>query len=412
MDATTLGRESQGPGHRVGPCEFAGLLNAARAEGVQSQPSYVYAATIGPERLADLVELVYYASLIPEEGQFPRFRLLVPSQHDRGPEHLAIRFEPAPVLSDPKQLAALAPTLEFAYSALSVEQAGAALRVAGVVQPGTQDSIDQLEPSGARLTGLELRVHGPGWLAVRGEGIRMALRAGQASSLDTIRSSRCVSDWLESVAASASPPPAPHGAPIQLPTPGRVVLEVWLTLLGSVLEYRRGGTFVVLDRPAESGLLAMKHTVTADSLPSLLREFLVSRQRAASRDAPPRDRSLADLSQQLVLRRVRSFTRMLGRLSTVDGCVVLDRGMNLVGFGAKIKADEAASRSPLTFRASREYPNEEALSHRHGTRHHSALQLVKARPNSLAFVVSQDGDLRVFTSDDQFYACEMGYALD
>jgi DNA integrity scanning protein DisA with diadenylate cyclase activity len=46
-----------------------------------------------------------------------------------------------------------------------------------------------------------------------------------------------------------------------------------------------------------------------------------------------------------------------------------------------------------------------------GTRHRSAFRLCKAHANSLVFVVSQDGDLRVFFSDDEFvYGFERLYA--
>ena len=99
---------------------------------------------------------------------------------------------------------------------------------------------------------------------------------------------------------------------------------------------------------------------------------------------------------------LHSQLRAVARLANMDGCVVLDRELNLVGFGGIIQAQEGceSSRLVLRDRTGRAIDESASLALR-GTRHKSAFQLCKALPNSLAFVVSQDGDLRVFSSDNE-----------
>jgi DNA integrity scanning protein DisA with diadenylate cyclase activity len=76
--------------------------------------------------------------------------------------------------------------------------------------------------------------------------------------------------------------------------------------------------------------------------------------------------------------------------ANVDGCVVLRRDLQVIGFGGRILVsdDEAERGTPG--------PDLPLGTHLGGNRHQSALRLCKAVPNSLALVISQDGDLSVF----------------
>ena len=93
--------------------------------------------------------------------------------------------------------------------------------------------------------------------------------------------------------------------------------------------------------------------------------------------------------------------RAFGNFSAVDGCVVLDRGMNLIGFGGEIRIDdEMLKESPRTLidRRTNTPAADQDLRHL-GTRHRSAFRLCKMVGGALVFVISQDGDLRIFSSD-------------
>src|SRR5262249_33778969 len=112
----------------------------------------------------------------------------------------------------------------------------------------------------------------------------------------------------------------------------------------------------------------------------------------------------ADALDQTRVRRHQlwSTAASLGHPSALDGCAVLHRRMTVHGFGGTIETG-AANSSPRTYADSRTNAPlaEEPLLARFGHRHRSAFLLCKAVPNAIAFVISQDGDLPVFSSDER-----------
>lgn len=93
----------------------------------------------------------------------------------------------------------------------------------------------------------------------------------------------------------------------------------------------------------------------------------------------------------------------VGRLTATDGCVVLDRSLQVRGFGGIIDPSLTAAQGGLRFVPPPSDPalTEADLLSRFGTRHRSAYLLCKSCPGSLAFVLSQDGGWRVFASDSE-----------
>ena len=95
----------------------------------------------------------------------------------------------------------------------------------------------------------------------------------------------------------------------------------------------------------------------------------------------------------------------VGNLSCVDGCVVLNRRLQLCGFGGEIQvSDQAAKDAPrkfTNFKTGEEWEYEEFLRGIGGTRHKSAARLCKAHDGILVFIASQDGQLKVFSSDGE-----------
>ena len=92
-------------------------------------------------------------------------------------------------------------------------------------------------------------------------------------------------------------------------------------------------------------------------------------------------------------------------LAEVDGCVVLDRGLRVHLFGGKIRSSSA--HRPSSARVldlcdwyARDVIIEQAIR-KLGTRNQSACQFCREHPHAFAFVISQDGDLRVYCSDDK-----------
>jgi hypothetical protein len=97
-------------------------------------------------------------------------------------------------------------------------------------------------------------------------------------------------------------------------------------------------------------------------------------------------------------REVTGALWFIAYLSRVDGLVVLDKDLDVMGFGAEITIDEipksvikAKSRFGGTAKAVK-------LSYEHfGTRHRSMMRYIALNPESIGFVISQDGEVRAMT---------------
>ncbi len=102
--------------------------------------------------------------------------------------------------------------------------------------------------------------------------------------------------------------------------------------------------------------------------------------------------------------RLTVAARTIGELASVDGCVVLDRALSVVGFGAKINVSrEQAVSSAIQFKnakTSEQVPLDD-LEKIGGMRLQSALRFCKCYPNVVAFVVSQDQEMKVLWSEKE-----------
>ncbi len=107
------------------------------------------------------------------------------------------------------------------------------------------------------------------------------------------------------------------------------------------------------------------------------------------------DEELAALDEALF-----EFAYLIAGLAAVDGAVVLDKRLELLGFGAEISG--RLPDVPVVGRAldleGDSLADEPAANE--GTRHRSAYRLVGALPGTVAIVVSQDGGVRFVAARD------------
>ncbi|HIJ87623.1 MAG TPA: hypothetical protein HPP97_08050 [Desulfuromonadales bacterium] len=88
-------------------------------------------------------------------------------------------------------------------------------------------------------------------------------------------------------------------------------------------------------------------------------------------------------------------------LTRIDGLVLLNRELEVIGFGVEITtAKEPLSvRKALTATAAKKA--RKTFNYRYfGTRHRSMMRYCDANPDSVGFVVSQDDDVRAITRVD------------
>src|SRR6185503_13504082 len=89
-------------------------------------------------------------------------------------------------------------------------------------------------------------------------------------------------------------------------------------------------------------------------------------------------------------RAVFEWSRVIANLTAIDGAVVLDKRLGLVGFGAEVSAElptpSRVWRALDTEGREREADDIEKV----GTRHRAAYRFVQVHPQGIALVISHD----------------------
>jgi hypothetical protein len=163
-----------------------------------------------------------------------------------------------------------------------------------------------------------------------------------------------------------------------------------------------GGTIAVLDQPPQPGGLEggrdLKplHLLSKKVAPAIeeLQQLVESDKQAPS--ALIGDVSgLHDLQTGGVpTGELGELLRKVGRLTQIDGALVLDSHFNVLNVGAKLYGPAAVEAWWMWEPESPEWKKEEGSDGRfEGTRHSSALRFIAANPGAVALVCSQDGVL-------------------
>lgn len=92
---------------------------------------------------------------------------------------------------------------------------------------------------------------------------------------------------------------------------------------------------------------------------------------------------------------LESLLRQFGELSAIDGAVVVNEELRILGFGAKLmpRADDFEVHQINVLTGESNGISYKALG---GTRHQSAACFVRKHPEAMVFVASQDGRLTLF----------------
>jgi hypothetical protein len=93
---------------------------------------------------------------------------------------------------------------------------------------------------------------------------------------------------------------------------------------------------------------------------------------------------------------ITGCVRFLASLSRVDGLIWLDFALRLKAFGVEITVRDEPSHI-FTAQNSQATRTKKLDINQYGTRHRSMLRYCASNPNSVGFVVSQDGDVRAIT---------------
>lgn len=381
--------------------------------------------------LKTLVDNTFQASLHTEEGRAVRFRLL----YARDDKQATIRFTP-PLSFSARELVKLAPTVGLGFRSIVVcPPKTGELQIVGINDPdlspnnpsmsrnwGHGVSIYTSQTVGMMLTALD-----PGHIRVTTSEYRTCeLRRGSIvfpQSPDRISE---VGDWFTEAAEQltrersklalkalktleeANTRYTEHAI---VRTATCLVRRTWNSILRKVSSSRHGGCFLIVpnDYRRTSARLRFKYLLTSKYrlTSNTLREALKART-----DAEPQlshhehgqhdvDFHIVD-SAHFLERDLSRVSDLVASLAAVDGAVVLRRNLGVVGFGAEILNNETPRDDQKI--NMRRHPNLHPPSHdprslvAFGMRHRSAFRFCERMNGSLAFVISQDGDVRVFVN--------------
>ena len=370
------------------------------------------------EVLEELINPAYMASLQAEEGRPVRFRLLF----DPKLIQITTTFD-EPLKYTASHLVKLAPTIDIGFRRIVVApepEKPDNLEIIGICDP--ELSPVPLDPnvvwtSGLsayqqNTTGIQLSVFGPGWVQVKTGISSFELLNCCIRSAFPVSQIRYVSKWSMEVARSLdfsdlSQLPVDSLIEnvrgwelIRLQDANALIHETWRSILKKVCNARHGGTFLVVPKVVDvSQLVKFKYTVHSD----LLRVAIQTRANFEPSFSNPRYRPSMkgkDLDDAyLSARDLARVSDLVASFAAVDGAVVLQRDLTLLGFGAEIKTVELPNEDELVEYGEHPHgrPEPKPLNN-FGMRHRSAYRFCEeANEGAIAFVVSQDGDLRVFT---------------
>jgi hypothetical protein len=376
--------------------------------------------------LEDALSVAFQASLTSEEARPTRFRLLL-TPADRLPENgvpnqgvLRLRFDQSrPVTAD--ELRRLAPSTPFETSLIGAHAEDGKLRIWGVAHSGPA----WLAPSwGGRDVVPNwtfdpiIHVTGPGQLAVRCAGQLVgALERGLLvdAMMDVFES-----EWLPALFARereqvraehaarqaqvASPTLVEHSLVARI---GQHMLRRSIQLIRGA---RHGGMILMVDSaPGASTFdgLRLKYRFQQDEPAHRYRTLLLQILERVAAATSKTTVEWADFARDASpdLERLESavfeMSRTIANLTAIDGAVVLDKRLGLVGFGAEVSPELSAPSRVWRALDAEGREREPDDIENVGTRHRAAYRFVQDHPRGLAIVISHDGGVSFVANRDQ-----------
>jgi hypothetical protein len=396
-----------------GPQELAAIVEHFRAwENTGAQGDVDLAelqlssrGRISGKALHELFSLAYQASFLRDEGRSTRGRLFLPGAGVPQPRKIVPFLVPIE-LEDPNTLRLLGPALAADHYALSLFEDQGRLYCDGIFLMNENEADVpllgvSLRRSGGCL-GLNVTILDPGELVITEGALRLKLRATKIVDEGVVPFAPRVGDWLHECTQRIYQrccEQDPEGMAALHFTPLAEITAIWSMVLATVRNLKHGGCFVILDQPT-SPFIDLKFPTRETDLGEQIAQFWLAGARAMRLLDK---KGFAEAAQEYHRLRhvVLSSLRAVGTLAATDGCVVLDRALTVRGFGGIIAIPPgtlALARPLMDDRASGPHFAEQLLA-KNGTRHKSAFQLCQYLGNTIAFVISQDGGVRVFSSD-------------
>ena len=347
----------------------------------------------GIDDLPRLIKLLYHASLVPDEGRYPRFRVIC-GRESFG--HTVEFAAPAPSMNTVEAIRRLAPAISDPNTAVRItgdaRHGFSAFQILDFLEHSVRGNAEAVSEDSLPAGTLTVRVDGPGELrATIQPGPVFHLRGNKIREL--IAFDKAVLPFralVRKLCEDFRPPldPVTNQPVISLDLFMDGFLYVWATMMVDVINSPQGGAFLI----APMGLCSCVES-RFPAKGNLFQAFKTTIMALTKRAGE----NISEGRKQWLLHRAHLLrvARMFGRLSATDGAVLFDRELSLCGFGAKI-----IGASPTRMLHDGITGQAVDLGDT-GMRHRSAAEFVQAVSGAIAFVISQDGDLTAFYSDDE-----------
>ena len=361
--------------------------------------------------LQDAIGFVYHCSMLPEEGRYSQFKIVL--QKDAAAPFVVTRFDPIEELLVGKEsiLRRLAPACTHSDLAILILVKQGKLFCSGVINTGSMGySTIPCRPEfigGSYPPRVHITVKGPGHISVELGGIAYELRGGRVQLLSDYAAVPGVKFFEEGITNYLKKRLKKNVSKIGCKMFGGIgrISELVPVILSRMIrvavEGKRGGVFIIIpSKSAEKHGVELKYKTKKIDLGKNMIEFWRSciNEPKKSSDGAYRDWFIKKTKMLIDAEAVGGF-------SCIDGCVVLTRELRLCGFGGKIDIKPKRQlRRELIYRdykTGKRVKKEKLFNELGGMRHRSAVELCQNNKNMLIFVVSQDGDYKIFWSDER-----------
>lgn len=380
------------------------------------------------QEVRQVCDLLFTSSLLKEEGRPVRARVIIappeafpPSEGPPGGIH-AIRFS-VPHRLTANEIKRLSPAASFFHSVVAIwPDRDRGLRIWGILNTGPRWM--NLVAGGRKAADRSIvhpmiHVRDPGWLLFY-QGYTLLSewrgRAFHGPRLDVFQS-RLLNDrfaghrkkLIEGLIADCLPPTLNVDGYADLSH--LIALQFVKRIINLVRTSGHGGSLVILPADQEGVDAAVKwidckYTATPDMAGLRFRHLLqaiirrvgqLSAAGSTASDAWEIFRSSTDPELDRLEEAFFELARLFSDLMQVDGALVLDKRMCLIGFGGEIRVDR----------------NVFQVGHAHdlegtaitnwdvqgdGTRHRSVYRLCSVEPEVIGFVISQDSQVRMIAN--------------
>ncbi|MGL4911740.1 MAG: putative sensor domain DACNV-containing protein [Romboutsia sp.] len=198
-----------------------------------------------------------------------------------------------------------------------------------------------------------------------------------------------------------------------------ILKQKWISIICRILinikEYRHGGA-ILIDNNILKEDLNIKYNILYERLGKQMLEYGESLIKLNYLEDRIFDQimgnSRAGISNLLINKKdctvidvkeyensISGAIKYISSLSCVDGLVLMNSKFEVNGFGVEILCNEKPPKIYIANDAKGEFLKEVHYEH-FGTRHRSMMRYCYKKPNSIGFVISQDGDIRVILNKD------------